>query len=90
MHPLDGVQMDKSIYSDDYSLFLKLIREARLRAGLTQEDIATRLGKTQSFVSKCERGERRLDIVDAREFCSAIGIPLSDLVANFEEIIAER
>ena len=82
-------QMEKSIFSDDYELFLQLVRSARQRAGLTQEDVAKRLGKTQSFVSKCERGERRLDIVDVREFCRAIGTTLTEFVADFEEALGE-
>ena len=52
--------MEKSVFSDDYTLFLELLHNARKRAGLTQEQVAERLGKTQSFISKCERGERRL------------------------------
>ena len=80
--------MDKSIYSEDYTLFLQLLRGARQRAGLTQDEVASRLGKTQSFVSKCERGERRLDIVEVREFCEAIGIPLTDLVTDLEEALS--
>ena len=82
--------MEKSIFSDDYTLFLQLVRSARKHAGLTQEDVAQRLGKTQSFVSKCERGERRLDIVDVREFCRAIGTTLPEFVANFEKALGER
>ena len=81
--------MEKSIFSDDYTLFLQLVRSARKRAGLTQEDVAKRLGKTQSYVSKCERGERRLDIVDVREICRAIGTTLPEFVADFEEALGE-
>ena len=82
--------MEKSIFSDDYMLFLQLVRNARKRAGLTQEDVANRLGKTQSFISKCERGERRLDIVDVRDFCEAIGLTLPEFVGEFEEAIEEQ
>ena len=71
-------------------MFLQLLRDARKHAGLTQEDVAERLGKTQSFISKCERGERRLDIVNVREICKAIGISLPEFVAVFEETLSER
>lgn len=64
----------KSLFSADYMVFLRLLREARKRAGLTQEEMGARLGQTQSFVSKCERGERRLDIVEVRAFCQALDI----------------
>ena len=82
--------MEKSIFSDDYMLFLQLVRNGRKRAGLTQEDVANRLGKTQSFISKCERGERRLDIVEVREFCKAIGLTLPEFAGEFEEALGEQ
>lgn len=48
--------MEKSVSSRDYSLFLDRLKDARKKAGLTQEQLARLLGETQSFVSKCERG----------------------------------
>lgn len=65
--------MQKSIHSPAYRTFLRLLREARCNAGVTQGELAELLGESQSFVSKCERGERRLDIIEARAFCEAIG-----------------
>jgi ribosome-binding protein aMBF1 (putative translation factor) len=47
--------------------------------------MAARLGETQSFVSKCERGERRMDIVELREFCKAMGLTLEKFVKQFEQ-----
>lgn len=75
--------MEKSIYSEDYRIFLHLLRDSRDRADLTQGEVAERLGQTQSFVSKCERGERRIDLVEARAFCDAIGTPFLEFVAEF-------
>lgn len=77
--------MEKSIHSSEYERFLDLLRKARLQCGLTQDDIATKLHVTQSFVSKCERGERRLDIVELRAWCSALNISLSSFVQRFED-----
>lgn len=77
--------MEKSIYSRRYALFTKLLRAAREDAGLTQEDIANRLQATQTFVSKCERGERRLDIIELCSWCEALGIPAGKFVAMLEE-----
>jgi len=54
--------------------FRLLLIEARKGAGLSQADLAERLGKPQSFVSKFERGERRLDVVEFRQVADAIGI----------------
>jgi transcriptional regulator with XRE-family HTH domain len=54
----------KSVHTDRYNSFLKLIIAARKQAGLTQQELADRLKKPQSYVSKYERGERRLDVVE--------------------------
>jgi transcriptional regulator with XRE-family HTH domain len=82
--------MEKSIHSAQYAAFLRVFRQARKRAGLTQVQLAKRLGETQSFISKCERGERRIDVVELRHFCRAFGVPLSQLVAAFEKALATR
>lgn len=76
--------MQKSISSQAYARFLDCLRETREAAGLTQADLAERLRESQSFVSKCERGERRMDIVELREFCSAMGTTLDKFVKCFE------
>jgi len=49
------------------------LRGARVEAGLTQTELASRLGPDQTFVSKYESGERRLDVIELREVCRAIG-----------------
>ena len=77
--------MEKSIYSQDYSLFLGLLRTAREESGITQQELAAKLSATQSFVSKCERGERRVDIVELRAWCSALEVPLSEFVLRFDK-----
>jgi transcriptional regulator with XRE-family HTH domain len=76
--------MDKTLFSKDYEVFLSCLRTAREKQGLTQKVIAERLGETQSFISKCERGERRLDIVELRAFCRAIGSNLVEFVTEFD------
>jgi transcriptional regulator with XRE-family HTH domain len=60
--------MKTSTYSREYKEFLKRLREGRLRAGLTQAGVAARLKRPQSFVSKCESGERRVDVVELAAF----------------------
>lgn len=80
--------MKKSLFSEDYKSFLKLLREARERAGFTQEQLAERLDTTQSIISKCERGERRLDIVELKTWCQALGIPLPVFIAEFEKALS--
>ena len=68
--------MDKTIHSAPYAIFLRVLRATRERVGLTQIEVAKRIGETQTFVSKCERGERRVDVVELRNFCRAFGVSL--------------
>ena len=60
-----------------YRLFLTRLREARLAAGLTQVEVAAKLRRPQSFVSKCESGERRVDVVELTEFAQLYGKELN-------------
>jgi transcriptional regulator with XRE-family HTH domain len=62
-----------------------LLREARVESGLRQSDLAERLGQPQSFVSKYESGERRLDIMELRRVCQVLGLPLLEFVRRLEE-----
>ena len=64
-----------------------LLRELRNEAGLTQTELAERVGQPQSFVSKYESGERRLDILEVRTICSAIGISLADFIKKLEQAL---
>lgn len=77
--------MEKSIFSPEQNRLQRLLRQIRRGAGLRQEDLADRLGKPQSFVSKYETGERRLDLIELGEICGAVGITLVELVRRFEE-----
>jgi transcriptional regulator with XRE-family HTH domain len=65
--------MAKSLFSRDYERFCALLLAERKAAGLTQIDVARRLRKPQSFVSKYEQGERRLDIIEFLHVAHAIG-----------------
>jgi transcriptional regulator with XRE-family HTH domain len=82
--------MEKSIYTRDYALVLRLLKEARKRAGMTQVEFAKRLQQSQSFVSKIERGDRRLDIVQLRTICHIFGLTLPDFVELLETALRER
>jgi transcriptional regulator with XRE-family HTH domain len=61
-----------------------LLRRLRTEAGLTQTELARRLARPQSYVSKYEAGERRLDFLEVREVCEAIGVPMAELLQRFE------
>jgi transcriptional regulator with XRE-family HTH domain len=80
--------MEKTISSNEYALFIEHLKEVRMKAGLTQAQLAERLGETQSFVSKCERGERRLDVVEVRAFCLALGVPFPAFVAQLDKLFS--
>jgi transcriptional regulator with XRE-family HTH domain len=61
-----------SVFTHQYALLRQLLINARQRHGLSQSELARRLGKPQSFVSKYERGERRLDLVEFLEVAAAL------------------
>ena len=63
---------------------MRLLRRAREEAGLRQQDLATLLGRPQSFVSKYETGERRLDLVELSRVCQALDHSLVQLVQDYE------
>ena len=74
-------------YPARYKEFLRRLRQSRLEAGLTQTKVADALGKPQSFVSKCETGERRVDVIELQVLANLYGVPLSYFV---EEIMEEQ
>lgn len=76
--------MPRSIHTDDYRALTAILTEARRNAGLTQQVVADRLGKPQSYVAKIERAERRIDVVEFTALAKAMGI---DPTALFDEVI---
>lgn len=65
--------MRKPLRTNDHARLLTLLRDERKRAGLTQQDVADRLGRPQSFVAKYEGGERRLDVLEFVSIAKALG-----------------
>jgi transcriptional regulator with XRE-family HTH domain len=72
-------------YSPRSERFRDLLRQARVDAGLTQVELAEKLGKPQSYVSKAELGERKLDFLETLDFCEACGKDVGDLVRGLGE-----
>jgi Predicted transcriptional regulator with C-terminal CBS domains len=66
---------------------LALLRQIRQEAGLRQKDLAERLGRPQSFVSKYETGERGLDVAELYELCAACGTSISRFARRLERLI---
>lgn len=62
-----------------------VLRQVRLDAELTQAALAERLAQSQSYVSKYESGEQRLDLVEIESICKAVGISLRDFVDKYLE-----
>lgn len=60
--------MPSSIYQEDHKKIVERLRKARLDAGLSQVDVAKKIGRTQSYVSKIESGQRRFDVLQLKEF----------------------
>lgn len=76
--------MRKSLYQRENLAMLALLRAEREKQGLLQTDLSERLGKPQSYVSKVERGERRLDVIELRGICRAMGIEFRGFIDALE------
>ena len=74
----------KSLYNKENTALARLIREMRVTAGLTQAECAEALGRPQSFVSNVESGDRRLDLLQLREYCAVCGVSLTSFIKRFE------
>jgi transcriptional regulator with XRE-family HTH domain len=80
--------MKAKLYIARRKYLIPLLREMRLEAGLTQTELASRMEtKDQTYVSKYENGERRLDILEIREICQAIGITLEQFAKRLEKAL---
>jgi transcriptional regulator with XRE-family HTH domain len=80
----------RALIRTDQEALLQLLREIRKEANLSQKSLAQKLQKPQSFVSKYEAGERRLDILELRQICDAVSIVLSEFVQRLEEKLKEH
>jgi transcriptional regulator with XRE-family HTH domain len=79
-----------TIYSPDYDTMRVLLRKYRERAGKSQTEVAKALGLDQSRVAKIERGERRIDIIELRIYCQAVGISLAEFVEALEQRLGTK
>lgn len=80
----------RPLHDRDYGVLVQLLRDVRVERGLTQVELAERLGVDQSLVSKVERRERRLDVAELRRVCVALGVPLTDFVTRFERALGSE
>ncbi|AGP43179.1 helix-turn-helix domain-containing protein [Serratia plymuthica] len=63
-----------SVYSTEYQLVIKILRDARIEKGITQAKLAEALGRPQSFIAKVESGERKLDVVEFAVMARLLGV----------------
>ncbi len=82
--------MEKNLYTDRQAVLLGLLRSVRKEAKLRQEDVAEILERPQSFVSKYESGERRLDVLELLDVCESLGMSLTEFAKELESKLRSR
>ncbi len=75
------------MHTASYRCFLEVLKSAREAAGLSQREFAKKLGVYHQYVNKCETGERQLNLVELREWCAALEVPLSQFVMTWEQAL---
>lgn len=82
--------MEKSVHREENQVLLALLKQCRLEAGLTQGQVAEALGRPQSFTSDVERGVRRLDLVQLRDYCAVLQLELTEFTQRFDDQISAK
>ncbi len=77
--------MAKSIYDINHKIFYDLLYRLRLNSGLKQSELASQLGVPQSYISKIENGQRRVDIIELKNICKVFDLTLIDFIKKYEE-----
>lgn len=80
----------RPLHDPEYAVVVQVLRDLRHECGFSQVELAQRLGVDQSFVSKVERKERRLDVAELRRACLALGTSLGDFVERLERTFKSR
>jgi transcriptional regulator with XRE-family HTH domain len=88
-HFKGGALLEKTVFTTDYATLLRLLREIRAEKGMTQIQLAQRLKETQSWVSKCERGEHRLDVLELKAFCAGLDMTLTGFIERLEKTLED-
>ena len=79
--------MTKSVFTTSYRIFLELLKQTRQGKNITQVQLAHKLKKPQSYISKYESGERRLDVIETREILKKMDVPFVDFFRRLESLL---
>lgn len=79
-----AARVKKALYERSYAAFTELLKEERRKAGLTQAMLAKKLRRPQSYVSKYERGDRRLDVIEFLEIARAVKFDPNELLKKLD------
>ena len=80
----------KTVYKNDYKQLIEHLKKARKKSRLTQIELGKRLGTDQSYVSKIERLQRRLDIIELKLICEALHIDFPKFIRSFEKNLRKK
>jgi transcriptional regulator with XRE-family HTH domain len=73
-------KVEKNTFTPEHQALCEVLLQVRREAGVTQVELAARLKRDQTFISKYEKGERMLDVIEVRKVCNALGMPLEKFV----------
>ena len=79
--------MRKSTFTNEYDAFCQLLRQVREEAGISQNKLAKRLDTPQAWLSKCEHGQRRVDVLELWQICEAIGIAPEEFMRRLRMVL---
>lgn len=82
-----GLILTKSLRTEGHTALMQALVAARKASGLTQQDVAEQLGRSQSFVAKIELGERRVEVVELVEIARILGVPTARLIPPVEDVL---
>jgi transcriptional regulator with XRE-family HTH domain len=82
--------MSRTLGSSRHEALRAFLVEKRKKAGLTQAEVAAKLGRYQSLVATVERGQRRIDVVELMDFAEAIGFDARDAIRRLNSVKAKR